>query len=545
MNALAGVPEHKSMGKTQALTHLFFYSSRLNIHPDVAGATFMAAGSSMPTMFISVTSVFLDEGDIGLGTIIGSTMFNILFITGICGIATSIAVNLKPYAIIRDSFCYVVYLVFLLLAMYDGMIYWYEALVVSLLYGLYVVIMYYNTALEHAFNRWARAHFHQTRPVSPAKSFSNSPAKSHKSHTSDSPIKSPGKLHSQTHTTLEVPGHSNPSRLPDKQVENSSQPALSDQQTASPENLPVAPDDQARLRAEGTENTTSKSNGIPHIVTSFHTLNADDVITEDNEDRMSDIRSVYSDTDDTLPHTKYDDEPVDALACPSGRWKRVRWAIMFPMRALYYITIPDCRVASWESWYIVTFFMSIAWMGLHSYILVWAVSVIGVTISIPECIMGLTLLAAGSSIPDAIASLVMAEQGLADMALANAIGSNIFDMLCLSIPWLLSTTIIHPNSQVLIQGGNIVYVSLTLFGTVAVTLLVLYYNKWRLDRKLGVAMLTAYAFFLTTAVAIESFPRPKKITHPHHRPDLPHKGLGISEKHRAKNKIKTTGFTWN
>lgn len=511
----------------------------MNIHPDVAGATFMAAGSSMPTMFISVTSVFLDEGDIGLGTIIGSTMFNILFITGICGIATSIAVNLKPYAIIRDSVCYVIYLIFLLLAMYDGMIYWYEALVVSLLYGVYVVIMYHNTALEHAFNKWARAHFHQTRLGSPAKSISNSPLKSPKSHTSASPIKSPEKLNSQTHTTQEVPGQSNSSTLAERQVENSSQPALPDQEPENP------PDNQAELPAEGMENTTSKSNGIPHLVTPYHTSNVDEVITEDNEDRMSDVRSVYSDTDDALPHTKYDDEPIDALACPSGKWKRIRWGIMFPMRVLYYITIPDCRVASWESWYIVTFFMSIAWMGLHSYILVWAVSVIGVTISIPECIMGLTLLAAGSSIPDAIASLVMAEQGLADMALANAIGSNIFDMLCLSIPWLLSTTIVHPNSQVLIQGGNIVYVSLTLFGTVAVTLFVLYYNKWRLDRKLGVAMLTAYAFFLTTAVVIESFPRPKKITHPHHRPDLPHKGLGISEKHRAKNKIKTTGFTWH
>ena len=85
---------------------------RLNIHPDVAGATFMAAGSSMPTMFISVTSVFLDEGDIGLGTIIGSTMFNILFITGICGVTTNVAINLKPYSIIRDSLCYVIYLAF-------------------------------------------------------------------------------------------------------------------------------------------------------------------------------------------------------------------------------------------------------------------------------------------------------------------------------------------------------------------------------------------------------------------------------------------------
>ena len=518
----------------------------------------MAAGSSMPTMFISVTSVFLDEGDIGLGTIIGSTMFNILFITGICGVATSVAINLKPYSIIRDSFCYVIYLVVLLLAMYDGMIYWYEALGVSLLYGLYVVIMCHNTALEHRFNKWARAHFTQTRAASPfcspAKSFSKSPTKSPSKSPQKSPSKSPQKSPSKSPekfsakspntSPIKSPTAQDP-QTPGPELEQSNQPTAPDNPTVSPEKQSDTPENSSQPELpenteEETKNTNAGTLDLPN-----HPSDLNEGNTEDYEDVMSDVRSVYSDTDDTLPHTKYDDEPIDALAWPSGRWKKVRWAIMFPIRVLYYLTIPDCRVPSWESWYIVTFVMSIAWMGMHSYVLVWAVSVIGVTISIPECIMGLTLLAAGSSIPDAIASLVMTEQGLGDMALANAIGSNIFDMLCLSIPWLLSTTLVHPNSQVLIQGGNIVYVSLTLFGTVAVTLIILYHNKWRLDRKLGAAMLTAYVFFLAAAVVIESFPNHKKITHPHHRPDLPHKGLGISESHRTKNKIKATGFTWH
>lgn len=503
----------------------------------------MAAGSSMPTMFISVTSVFLDEGDIGLGTIIGSTMFNILFITGICGVATSIAINLKPYSIIRDSLCYVIYLVFLLLAMYDGMILWYEALVVSVLYGFYVAIMCYNSALEHRFNKWAKADFPQSRSASPlrppAESFTNSPQKGLlKSKKSDSPIKrsiNPAERLEEPALSSEVfrqpilPGHF---------------PAPTLNQCVSSEKTLVSLEQLQQLEqhdksfAEGIGINQSLS--FPHS----HTSNVDNTIAKDDE-AMSDIRSVYSDINNTLPHTKYDDEPKDTLACPPGRWEKARWAIMFPIRVLYCLTIPDCRVSKWESWYIVTFVLSISWMGLLSYVLVWAVSVIGVTISIPECIMGLTLLAAGSSIPDAIASLVMAEQGMADMAIANAIGSNIFDILCLSMPWLLSTTVVHPNSQVLIQGGNIVYVSLTLFGTVAVTLIILYYNNWRLDRKMGAAMLTAYIFFLVAAVLIESYPKHEKIKHPHHRPDLPHKGLATSESHRAKNKIKTTGFTWN
>lgn len=39
-----------------------------------------------------------------------------------------------------------------------------------------------------------------------------------------------------------------------------------------------------------------------------------------------------------------------------------------------------------------------------------------------HCVQGVTVLAAGTSIPDCIASLVVAKQGMGDMAIANAIG---------------------------------------------------------------------------------------------------------------------------
>lgn len=407
----------------------------------MAGATFMAAGSSLPTMFISVTSVVLDEGDIGLGTIIGSTMFNILFITGICGVVTTVAVNLKPYSVIRDSFCYVIYLLVLLLAMFDGMIYWYEALVLTLMYGFYVVIMYFNIALEHSFNRWARARFAQTQPLtpsrSPAKSYPKSPQKtivgSPVKRTSSSPIKG-----------LKASGQGD-SDVPENQ---SALNLLVGTALFDKHSQPKKPNKPMIFKnAETPVSANNQSTPSSKVEETF-------TVTEEYEDQISEVHSVFSDTDEALPHTKYDEEPNDVLSFPPGvgKWGKLRLTIMFPIRVLYFITIPDCRKASWESWYILTFIMSITWMGMHSYVLVWAVSVIGVTINIPECIMGLTLLAAGSSIPDAIASLVMAEQGIGEMALANAIGSNIFDMLCLSIPWLLSTTTVHKNSQVLIQG---------------------------------------------------------------------------------------------
>ncbi|XP_014668204.1 PREDICTED: sodium/potassium/calcium exchanger 3-like, partial [Priapulus caudatus] len=54
-------------------------SEKLELSEDVAGATFMAAGSSAPELFTSVAGVSV-ESDVGVGTIVGSAVFNILII---------------------------------------------------------------------------------------------------------------------------------------------------------------------------------------------------------------------------------------------------------------------------------------------------------------------------------------------------------------------------------------------------------------------------------------------------------------------------------
>ena len=42
--------------------------------------------------------------------------------------------------------------------------------------------------------------------------------------------------------------------------------------------------------------------------------------------------------------------------------------------------------------------------------------------------MGLTFLAAGTSVPDLITSVLVAKQGKGDMAVSSSVGSNIFDV---------------------------------------------------------------------------------------------------------------------
>lgn len=53
---------------------------------DVAGATFMAAASSSPELFINCVGTFVTEGDIGVGTVVGSAVFNVLAVPAFCAL---------------------------------------------------------------------------------------------------------------------------------------------------------------------------------------------------------------------------------------------------------------------------------------------------------------------------------------------------------------------------------------------------------------------------------------------------------------------------
>jgi len=56
--------------------------------------------------------------------------------------------------------------------------------------------------------------------------------------------------------------------------------------------------------------------------------------------------------------------------------------------------------------------------------------------------MGLTFLAAGTSVPDLITSVLVAKQGKGDMAVSSSVGSNIFDVTVGSVNYSFS---FHPD----------------------------------------------------------------------------------------------------
>lgn len=101
-------------------------SERLGLSEDVAGATFMAAGSSAPELFSSLVALTNDgaSNDIGIGTIVGSAIFNILIIIGVTAIFSGRTLYLDYRPLMRDAFFYALAIGGIIGIFIDGKIFW-------------------------------------------------------------------------------------------------------------------------------------------------------------------------------------------------------------------------------------------------------------------------------------------------------------------------------------------------------------------------------------------------------------------------------------
>lgn len=123
-------------------------SARLRISDDVAGATFMAAGGSAPELFTSLIGVFVSHSNVGVGTIVGSAVFNVLFVVGTCAIFSHQVLRLTWWPLFRDVTFYVVALLMLIVFFLDNVMRWWESALLLLAYISYVVFMKFNERIE-------------------------------------------------------------------------------------------------------------------------------------------------------------------------------------------------------------------------------------------------------------------------------------------------------------------------------------------------------------------------------------------------------------
>lgn len=114
---------------------------------------------------------------------------------------------------------------------------------------------------------------------------------------------------------------------------------------------------------------------------------------------------------------------------------------------------------------------------------------IATTLNVSEKIIGLTIVAIGTSLPELVTSVTAAIKGESDIAIGNIIGSNIFNMLLI----IGVSAIIHPITY------NITYNSQMMILFVAMILMLIFpfiKSKDELSRKNGLILVLLYSFYM-------------------------------------------------
>jgi len=151
-----------------------------------------------------------------------------------------------------------------------------------------------------------------------------------------------------------------------------------------------------------------------------------------------------------------------------------------------------------QRWYALSFAMSLVWLTVLSYLMVEFILKLGCLWNLSAVVMGLTFLAMGTSIPDALGSIAVARSGQGDMAVSNAVGSNVFDIcLGLGLPWFIDTAMVHPGNTFKINNTDEVIPSiLILLGIIVVLFVTFVASQWQLKSWVGGVLFGTYFVFI-------------------------------------------------
>ncbi len=136
--------------------------------------------------------------------------------------------------------------------------------------------------------------------------------------------------------------------------------------------------------------------------------------------------------------------------------------------------------------------LGLLFLVLSSRLLVWGAVELALSWGVSETLIGLTLIALGTSLPELAASLVAARKGQSDLVLGNLIGSNLFNLLAvLPIPALLASgTLLEPE---------VIYRDLPVLLLVTLMLFAVAWGRpgeERVTRLEGVALLLSFLGYL-------------------------------------------------
>lgn len=134
--------------------------------------------------------------------------------------------------------------------------------------------------------------------------------------------------------------------------------------------------------------------------------------------------------------------------------------------------IEDSKGISAKKAYLLLFISILLLLG-SSKLLVWGAVGVATELGISKLIIGLTIVAIGTSLPELAASIASAIKGHHDLALGNIIGSNLFNLLAvLAIPAIISS-----NNGGIALSDTLLYRDYAIMLVLTVALAAIVYGK--------------------------------------------------------------------
>lgn len=483
-------------------------SEKLELSNDVAGATFMAAGSSAPELFTSLVATFLIVNEGGVGTIIGSAIFNILVIVGATCLFAGQELHIWWYPLARDCTFYILAIIELTVALADSEVFWYEGLVMSVTYFVYIYYMKINIKVvnylggppgeevedvqdpetgkpeaakeaetaekadgpngDQGLRAAAQPDSEQPPPVPKVKEMSENP--------------NSGDVEVEPANSLHQPQDAQPNGGDSEKKEGDEQPATEEQPATRTSKLAVpgvSPDVAAKSPAASPRGDGTSSH---HVHWSGRELHDHKLPHSHQEAEAPASSSAAEGAKGTDAQAEEAEEP-EGRQCPDPLNKI--WELVMPTPENY-----------WR-----LFLASISAIAVCTYLMVDAVNRTGCNLNVAPLIMGLVFLSAGTSVPDALGSIAVAKQGEGDMAVANAFGSNVFDILLgLGVPWFISTACLQKAVVFPGAGESLIEWIIILAAILVLFIAALVLNKWKLNRIMGMVLMGFYLVYVCVAL---------------------------------------------
>ncbi len=185
---------------------------------------------------------------------------------------------------------------------------------------------------------------------------------------------------------------------------------------------------------------------------------------------------------------------MDGLVLLAGLVLMLTWMVRTALHDRYDPLVQEMTEATPESmdmkkavmWFIVGLLLLI----VSSRIVVWGAVEIAHFLGVSNLVIGLTIVAIGTSLPELVASIASALKNEADLAIGNVIGSNMFNLLAV----LMMPALIEPgvfSSQVLLRDLPVM-----LLFTVALVVLTIGSKSRSIGRFKGGLLVSSFTGYL-------------------------------------------------